>query len=102
MTPITRLLICSGLALTSAAAIVKYPHPAPDTFVVHEWGTFTSMQGAEGGTLEGMQHESEELPAFVHSRTQSRVSPFHVVGDGSRNVPVRRVRTKMETPVLYF
>src|SRR5262249_18072895 len=28
--------------------------------------------------------------------------PFHVFGDESRDVPVRSVRSKMETPVVYF
>ena len=69
---------------------------------VHEWGTFTSMQGSSGVELDGMQHEGETLPAFVHSFTRSQPSPFHDFGDHSRNVRVRRTRSKMETPVIYF
>ncbi len=73
-----------------------------DRFAVHEWGTFTSMQGSTGVELDGMQHEDEALPAFVHSFAERLPSPFRDFGDHSANVPVRRTRSKMETPVIYF
>lgn len=38
-------------------------------YAVHEWGTFTTFQGAKGGLLEGLHHEEEPLPSFVHSVT---------------------------------
>jgi hypothetical protein len=70
---------------------------------VHEWGTFTSMNGAGGVSLDGLHHEEEELPAFVHSNTgRAYVSPFQAYGDTSADRPIRRVRSKMETPVIYF
>ena len=34
------------------------PQQAKDPLIVHEWGTFTSMQGSDGTTLEGLQHET--------------------------------------------
>ena len=71
-------------------------------FAVHEWGTFTSMQGSTGVELDGMQHEGESLPAFVYSFTETVPSPFRAHGDRSRNPQVRRTRSKMETPVIYF
>ena len=77
---------------------------APGPLVVHEWGTFTSMQGANGASLDGLQHETESLPAFVHSRFPggSTPSPFHVYGDTSLGEPAQHVNSKMETPVMYF
>jgi hypothetical protein len=77
---------------------------APGPLVVHEWGTFTSMQGANGASLDGLQHETESLPAFVHSRfpNGSTPSPFHAYGDTSLGVPAQHVNSKMETPVMYF
>lgn len=75
---------------------------APSPLVVHEWGTFTSMQGANGTSLDGLQHETEALPAFVHSRTTATPSPFHAYGDKSLDVPAEHVNSKMETPVMYF
>src|SRR5438132_9795229 len=76
--------------------------PADDPLVVHEWGTFTSFEGADGATVDGMQHETEALPSFVASRLSPRTSPLAIYGDHSRDVPVSRCHGKMETPVIYF
>jgi hypothetical protein len=71
--------------------------------IAHEWGTFTSMQGSQGMVLDGLHHESERLPAFVHTNLgTSRESPFLGYGDGSFDTLVRAVNSKMETPVIYF
>ena len=89
--------VLAVLAVTAAAPASRVP------FVVHEWGTFTSMQGAPGEILEGLHHESEALPGFVHSRTGSEPSPFARFGDRSLNVRrIHRCTGKMETPVIYF
>lgn len=58
-------------------------------FVVHEWGTFTSMQGSDGVVLEGLYHEEAELPSFVYRRSAQK---YATAG----------IRMKMETPVIYF
>ncbi len=65
-------------------------------FVVHEWGTYTSVQGSDGASLEGMHHEEEQLPAFVHRRA--------VVPQGMKGLEIlpEGVTQKLETPVLYF
>ena len=68
----------------------------PDAFVVHEWGTFTSMQGADGRSLLGLHHEEEALPAFVYSRSVHSDDP-----KGIELLP-EPVNQKLETPVLYF
>jgi hypothetical protein len=57
--------------------------------VVHEWGTFLSVQGSNGATLGGMIDSEEKLPLFVRERDlngRNRVSLIQ----------------KMETPVTYF
>src|SRR4051794_32700518 len=41
---------------------------SPTALTVHEWGTFTSMAGSGGQSLEGLHHEEVPLPAFVHAR----------------------------------
>jgi hypothetical protein len=72
-------------------------------FVVHEWGTFTSMQGIDGLAVDGLQHESDALPSFVHAATSPPTpSPYRLWGDASLDVPVRHASSKMETPVVYF
>ena len=75
---------------------------ASEPFEVHEWGTFTSMQGANGTSLDGLQHESEALPSFVHSSISETPSPFRAYGDTSLGVPVHHCTGKMEPPVMYF
>jgi len=57
--------------------------------IVHEWGTFLSMSGSDGSTLDGMYHEEHALPAFVHSRSRDQL-----------RLPL--VLLKGETPVIYF
>jgi len=57
---------------------------------VHEWGTFTSIAGADGTAVEWLpQAGPTDLPCFVER------SRFNVKGNFSGTV-------RMETPVLYF
>jgi len=58
-------------------------------YVLHEWGTFTTIAGADGVVLEGLTYDDHQLPDFVYQRARCR--------DGFEGV-----RCKMETPVLYF
>lgn len=69
--------------------------------VVHEWGTFTSMQGVDGFGLEGLHREEEALPAFVHDLGGPGCTLGHPSGKGLHAQP-SRVTQKMETPVVYF
>lgn len=103
-------LAISALAISLVSAGPHHAHHkqaahrahGADRLVVHEWGTFTSLQGSSGVELDGMQHEGEALPDFVHSFARTVPSPFRAMGNSSRNVRVRRTRSKMETPVIYF
>jgi hypothetical protein len=61
----------------------------PSDMVVHEWGTFLSMSGSDGTTLDGMYHEEHALPGFVHSRSRDQL-----------RLPIMFL--KGETPVIYF
>ena len=87
--------------------------------VVHEWGTFTSLQGSNGEAQEGMYHEDEPLPSFVHGRDPLNERPAPVPFPTRPRPPGRpchgkcfefaptpdngfTVTQKMETPVLYF
>ena len=59
---------------------------ASDEFVVHEWGTFTSISGTDSQVLEWTSYRGgAELPRFVHG---SKLSATGTV--------------RMETPVIYF
>lgn len=115
MTKIRRFLLVTplvaGAAMALTAAKIHAGNAPPradvdrardDRFEVHEWGTFTSFEGADGVSVEGLQHETEPLPGFVHARYAATASPWAYYGDHSRNAPVQNVRGKMETPVIYF
>jgi hypothetical protein len=83
-----------GLLLVAVAAVAgSPPEPASATnlgqCIVHEWGTFLSVQGSDGGTLGGMIDSEERLPHFVRERQF----------DGR---PRSSIYSKMETPVTYF
>jgi hypothetical protein len=57
-----------------------------DEFVVHEWGTFTSISGTDSQALEWTPYRSgAELPGFVYGGKYSA-----------------RGTVRMETPVIYF
>lgn len=97
-------------------------------YVLHEWGTFTTVSGSDGILLSGLEREEEHLPTFVYSHagmengTRSDPGAF-VFKEGVpvfvpvQPVPVRglaqmkgfhwqrdlrNVTVKMETPVIYF
>lgn len=88
-------LVAAGVGAWVVAAPPQAPPPPaptpakPSGLVVHEWGTFLSVQGADGVTLGGMIDSEEALPAFVRERQlngRNRAGLFQ----------------KMETPVTYF
>ena len=95
--------------VTGAADVVPpapdVAKPAPDTtqppavqngLVVHEWGTFTSVQGSDGKTLDGLHHEEEGLPGFVYGRAKTLKKQ-----KGLEGLP-EPCNQKMETPIVYF
>lgn len=126
-----------ALALASqvvdAAALPSNPQPTSPSakkFVVHEWGTFTSVMGSNGQRLGGLHHEEEKLPSFIVGRdllnenTEAFLPPDFGdapaplrdkcppskglnVCDTPEPIPGYKVRPedvtqKMETPVIYF
>jgi len=65
-------------------------------FVVHEWGTFTSIAGEDGAALEWRPLAgTNDLPSFVHEITGA--SGFRHCTKCDLTAKIR-----METPVLYF
>lgn len=91
--------ILLAAALTAPLGGQEPGAQADPPLVVHEWGTFTSLQGSDGVVLEGLHHEEEALPEFVHD-----LGRLAEVGEGNAGLkfPASRVTQKMETPVLYF
>lgn len=96
-----RLAVFGVLASASGLWAQKPAEEAtpPAEFSVHEWGTFTTVQGSDGVTLLGAHHEEEHLPGFVHCYPSVHNSPL---GQKGLPVPMRGITQKMETPILYF
>ncbi|MBI1372154.1 MAG: hypothetical protein GC159_05255 [Phycisphaera sp.] len=82
--------------------------PRGERLVVHEWGTFTSLQDEQGVTVTGINADDEPVPGFVHRHPEGFIHP------GARVTPRMwmlgkalpsshpNVNMRMETPVLYF
>lgn len=72
---------------------------AADGYVAHEWGTFTSVQGADGIQLEWNPLSVSDLPGFVYGTKQRPVPlPIPALLTKSSFTTLQR----METPVIYF
>jgi len=88
---------------------------------LHEWGTFTTVSGSDGGVLKGLHVEEEQLPDFVYSHKGMRPSVqsnrlsrgifvrkdakgmlIQSRGKGMSSAKLKNVTVKMETPVIYF
>ena len=91
-----RLLTAAvALVLTSSAAQAATP-----PLVVHEWGTFTSVQGHEGTQVWWLPHLKTDLPQFVYARNVQAggFSGVQLLGNKDTGQAILR----METPVIYF
>ena len=55
------LTVLTSTQLSFAASL-----PACGSYVAHEWGTFTSVQGADGVQTEWNPLVTSELPQFVY------------------------------------
>jgi hypothetical protein len=64
-----------------------------DDFIVHEWGTFTTYSGSDGGRLEFRPLFDDDLPPFVLDRS---------LGASSLSKVSYRAQVRMETPITYF
>src|SRR6188508_3367708 len=85
-----------------ALSVASFVASAKDEFTAHEWGTFTSVQGADGVQIQWTPSIKTDLPGFVYSR-DGRNGGFRnatlldALGKGVMSGFVR-----METPVIYF
>ena len=100
----------SVLAVGILSAVIVAPFvfaekkTAAADFVAHEWGTFTSMQGADGVQFDWNPFVAPELPTFVYNisgigdpKIASVLPGIFIAG---KNMLASRQR--METPVIYF
>ncbi len=110
--PMKTALLCACFATTAAAQfpsgahsgpLAVSPEPAPvasKPLIVHEWGTFTSLQDEAGRSIGGVNIDDEPVPDFVH-----RVGPALIGRDngGKGFTPAYpEITMRLETPVIYF
>jgi hypothetical protein len=90
----------AAIALLAAAPAVLADATAP--LVVHEWGTFTSVQGNDGVQVAWNPLIETDLPDFVYS-TSTNNGGFRgvVLVDMARKGDSSGI-LRMETPVIYF
>ena len=89
--PALFLLINTAVAMEPAGA---------KPIVVHEWGTFTSLQDMDGRTIGGVNIDDEKLPDFVH---RLGTQPGQIFDAGKSLYPGSpSVTMRLETPVIYF
>jgi hypothetical protein len=91
-----------GIAISLGTMVCSAP---AQPLVVHEWGTFTSLQDEAGRTLGGINTDDEPVPAFCHDVAWGLVcrpneQPPIAEKGFSRCHP--DVTMRLETPVLYF
>jgi len=99
----TRWFSLNGITACLAVAVVG---AQGQPLVVHEWGTFTSLQDEAGRTLGGINTDDEPVPDFCHDLDgllivrPGQLPPLLHKGLGSSCDP--DVTMRLETPVLYF
>ena len=83
---------------------IQAPLSAGDRLVIHEWGTFTSLQDEAGHSVAGVNTDDEPVPDFVHRISDLIPQPSELAPVYYKGVPRshRQVRMRLETPVLYF
>jgi hypothetical protein len=91
------ILACCCCALTATRPLVAAPDTTPN-YVAHEWGTFTSVQGADGVQMEWCPFTVLELPNFVYGVMR----PGFGRAPGFGTKATSSTRQRMETPVIYF
>jgi hypothetical protein len=78
--------------------VVRKMAAKENRLIVHEWGTFTSIAGKDGVSLEWRPLNGPgDLPTFVHTIQEGDGLRHGAPGKNSLTASVR-----METPVLYF
>jgi hypothetical protein len=81
------------------------PAQAEPLLVVHEWGTFTSLQNEQGRAIGGINTDDEAVPEFVHTvGWQLLLWPTELPPSLVKGIPRLHpdVTLRLETPVMYF
>jgi len=103
MKPRTKYLWLGVAAALASLSLGKEANAA--ALVVHEWGTFTSLQDESGQAIGGINTDDEPVPKFVHRLANFLLlTPTEVPATFFQGAPSCHpdVTMRLETPVLYF
>lgn len=109
------LVLLGLLVMTYSASRAAAPQPAEaqpsaglpvrssDQLIVHEWGTFTTLQDETGAQVRGINVDDEPVPHFVHQQ-QLVLPPGEMPLSMAKGIVGLHpdVVVRLETPVLYF
>jgi hypothetical protein len=96
-----RCIVVSAMFIASVTAALA----GNDTWVIHEWGTFTSLQDESGAAIGGINTDDESLPPFCHRVANMLIlTPTEIPPAFFQGAPHCHpdVTMRLETPVLYF
>jgi hypothetical protein len=101
-----------------AAWVTAFPvSAAHQPVIVHEWGTFTSLQDESGKAISGINIDDEPVPPFVYQTAGITITAQYSRAEKSFGLPPYRdhallsqgwyvgdpqVTMRLETPVLYI
>ncbi len=71
-------------------------------FIIHEWGTFTSLQDESGRSIGGVNVDDEPVPDFVHRFGPSSLQAANDRLSQGYHWGHPDVTMRLETPVMYF
>ena len=93
-----KVLLAAVLLSITTALLASEP---PRNLVVHEWGTFTSVQGGDGVPLRWSAQQIGDLPRFVHNWLKPELGrqPKANLFFGKAGLSGLQ---RLETPVIYF
>src|SRR3954454_23620884 len=101
----TKLFCAMALSAVAVSLHLIASNPK-EKFIAHEWGTFTSVQGADGIQIQWNPLIRTDLPEFVYNRAVKQggfpASYRFTVIDGKSVPGVPPSFVRMETPVIYF
>jgi hypothetical protein len=92
--------VVAGIAALGAVGFMPWSHE--QGLVVHEWGTFTSLQGSDGVPLKWNPLASSQLPGFVYNWRRAGLGrhPTGMLALGPKSG--LSTLQRLETPVIYF
>src|SRR6266404_1656703 len=96
-----KIIFLSGFVAAAAAAGLVIGAKPASSYVAHEWGTFTSVQGADGVLLDWRPLETSRLPKFVYDWKAPGLN-CRAAGNLAFGKNAMLTLQRMETPVIYF